>query len=180
MTCAGRYCWKERPSVTRANTHTPDSALAEGLATAWLTTDLRPETRIALAGLGTLTTVEPGEVLTREGEPNDNVGIVLRGRIALRLRVPERGTVTILTVEPGDLVGWSALVPPHRASSTAVALVPSELALFDGAALRDALARDARLAAEVYPLLLNALARRLEGTRLQLLDLFSQRWVEPW
>jgi CRP/FNR family transcriptional regulator, cyclic AMP receptor protein len=105
---------------------------------------------------------------------------VLRGRVALRVRVPERGNVTILTVEPGDIVGWSALVPPHRASSTAVAMVSSDLVLFDGAALRAALADDAQLAAQVYPLLLNAVARRLEGTRLQLLDLFSQRWVEPW
>jgi CRP/FNR family cyclic AMP-dependent transcriptional regulator len=155
-------------------------AVADSLAGAWLTAGLRDETRLALADLGRVVTVEAGEMLTREGEPNETVGIVLRGRIALRVRVPERGTVTILTVEPGDIVGWSALVPPHRASSTAVALVPSDLVLFDGNSLRAALASDAQLAAEVYPLLLNAVARRLEGTRLQLLDLFSQRWVEPW
>ena len=165
--------------MTGADPNRP-AAVADSLAGAWLTTELRLETRLALADLGRLAGVEAGAVLTREGEPNDTVGIVLRGRIALRLRVPERGSVTILTVEPGDIVGWSALVPPHRASSTAVALVPSDLALFDGAALRMALAEDAQLAAEVYPLLLNAVARRLEGTRLQLLDLFSQRWVEPW
>jgi CRP/FNR family transcriptional regulator, cyclic AMP receptor protein len=165
--------------VTGTNTNSRH-AIADSLAAAWLTTELRPETRLALADLGRLAAIEAGDVLTREGEPNDNVGIVLSGRIALRLRVPERGNVTILTVEPGDVVGWSALVPPHRASSTAVALVPTELALFDGAALRDALGRDQQLAAEIYPLLLNAVARRLEGTRLQLLDLFSQRWVEPW
>ena len=33
----------------------------------------------------------------------------------LRVRVPERGPITILTVEPGDVVGWSAVVPPFRA-----------------------------------------------------------------
>jgi CRP-like cAMP-binding protein len=71
-------------------------------------------------------------------------------------------------------------VPPYRATSTAVALAPTELAHFDGPALRTALAADSDLAAELYPVLLNAVARRLEGTRLQLLDLFSDRWVEPW
>jgi CRP-like cAMP-binding protein len=119
-------------------------------------------------------------VLTREGEPTEALGIVMVGRVGLRLRVPERGAVTILTVEPGDIVGWSALVPPHRASATAVAIVPSEVALFDGPALREALTTDSQLAAELYPAILSAVARRLEGTRLQLLDLFSQRWVEPW
>ena len=37
---------------------------------------------------------------------------MVTGRVALRVRVPERGPPTILTVEPGDVVGWSALVPP--------------------------------------------------------------------
>ena len=88
--------------------------------------------------------------------------------------------VTILTVEPGDIVGWSAIVPPFRATSSAVALTPVELALFDGRRLREHLERDQQLAAGFYPLVLRAVARRLEGTRLQLLDLFTQRWVEPW
>jgi CRP-like cAMP-binding protein len=83
-------------------------------------------------------------------------------------------------VEPGDVVGWSAIVPPYRATSTAVALTDSELAVFEGEKLREALAADDKLAAQLYPVLLQAVARRLEGTRLQLLDLFSQRWVEPW
>ena len=35
-------------------------------------------------------------------------GVVIKGRVALRTLVPERGMVTILTVEPGDIFGWSA------------------------------------------------------------------------
>jgi len=154
--------------------------LDENLAAAWLTHQLEPRTRIALAELGRLVSLAAGEVLMREGEAADQLSIVLEGRIGLRMRVPERGQVTILTVEPGDIVGWSAVVPPFRSTSTAVALADTELAVFEGEALRAALAADARLAAEIYPILLNAAARRLEGTRLQLLDLFSQRWVEPW
>lgn len=157
-----------------------DHRLDQNLAAAWLTHDLDTHTRIALAELGKLVHVPAGEVLTREGEPADNLAIVLEGRVGLRVRVPERGQVTVLTVEPGDVVGWSAIVPPHRATSTAVALVGTDLAVFDGAALRAALAADAQLAAKFYPVVMNAIARRLEGTRLQLLDLFSHRWVEPW
>jgi CRP-like cAMP-binding protein len=154
--------------------------LDENLAAAWLTHELEPHTRIALAELGRLVALPAGEVLIREGDPSDVLAIVLEGRIGLRLRVPERGQVTIMTVEPGDVVGWSAIVPPYRATSTAVALVYTELAVFEGERLRDALTTDQTLAADLYPVLLNAVARRLEGTRLQLLDLFSQRWVEPW
>lgn len=152
----------------------------ENLAAAWLTRDLRPRTRIALAELGQITSVAAGEVVFREGDLSTFLAVVLEGRIALRLRVPERGQVTIQTVEPGDVIGWSAVVPPYRATSTGVAMADSQLAQFDSAVLRAALAADDALAAELYPVLLAAVARRLEGTRQQLLDLFSQSRVEPW
>jgi CRP-like cAMP-binding protein len=124
--------------------------------------------------------VPAGSVLMREGETNDVMAIVLEGRVSLRMRVPERGQVSIVTIEPGDVVGWSAMVPPYRATSTAVVLADTELAQFDGPRLRELIAANAELGAQLYPVLLKAVARRLEGTRLQLLDLFSQRWVEPW
>ena len=156
------------------------SALGDMLALAWLTQGVRAHTRATLSRLGEMRVIPAGEVLMREGEPSDFLAVVLSGRVALRVRVPERGPVSILTVEPGDVVGWSALVPPYRATSTAIALTDTELAYFDGQTLRGALADDDGLAAELYPVVLSAVARRLEGTRLQLLDLFSQRWVEPW
>ena len=159
---------------------TPGPRLDENLAAAWVTHALSAATRVKLAEIGHLVPVDAGEVLMREGDPSDFLAIVLEGRVGLRVRVPERGQVTILTVEPGDVVGWSAVVPPYRATSTVVALVRTELAHFDGPTLRAKLAADPELAAELYPVLLNAVARRLEGTRLQLLDLFSHRWVEPW
>ena len=154
--------------------------LDENLAAAWLTHELDEHVRIELAELGELVTLPAGHVLLREGEPAEWLSIVLEGRVGLRMRVPERGQVTILTVEPGDVVGWSAVVPPFRATSTAVVLADTQLVRFKGEALRAALATNPHLAAQLYPQLLNAVARRLEGTRLQLLDLFSQRWVEPW
>lgn len=125
-------------------------------------------------------TYDAGEELLHEGEPTRQLAIVRSGRVALRLRIPERGPTTVLTVEPGDVIGWSAVVPPHRATSTVVALVPTEVLLIDGAALRDALEADPETAAAVYRSLLEALARRLTGTRLQLLDLFTVPEGEPW
>ena len=64
------------------------------------------------------------------------------GRVALRTLVPERGMVTILTVEPGDVVGWSAVVPPHRATSTGIAIEPVTLLELPGERLRQLLRAD--------------------------------------
>lgn len=152
----------------------------DALAGTWFGSRLPAVARERLAPHIQTAEYDAGAEILREGEPMRSLGIVLTGRVALRLRVPERGPTTILTVEPGDVVGWSAVVPPHRASDTAVALLPTELLLIDGAALRAELSADPELAAPVYLSLLEALARRLTGTRLQLLDLFTVTGSEPW
>jgi CRP/FNR family cyclic AMP-dependent transcriptional regulator len=133
-----------------------------------------------IAELGRLVTLETGRILLREGDPTTHLGIVRSGRVALRAQVPGRGAVTFLTVEKGDIFGWSAVVPPYRATSTAIAVEPSEALLFEARALRDALERDDELAAALYPRLLRSVARRLEATRLQLLDLFGTGEGQPW
>lgn len=152
----------------------------ESLAGTWFGSRLPASARERLEPHLRIATYAVGAEILREGEPMLHLGIVLTGRVALRLRVPERGTTTILTVEPGEIIGWSAVIPPHRASDTAVAILPTDLLLIDGAGLRAELAADAELAAPVYLSLLEALARRLTGTRLQLLDLFTVSEVEPW
>lgn len=143
----------------------------------WFGAGLSPETQARLASLARLEHVPAGTEILHEGELTDDFGIVLSGRVALRMLVPERGMVTILTVEPGDIVGWSAIVPPHRATSAAIAIEPVELLMFDGERLRAALRSDHALAASVYPRVLQAVSRRLAATRLQLLDLFAREEI---
>jgi CRP-like cAMP-binding protein len=152
------------------------------LSSGWFGAGLSPHAVSRLAACGAaIRTYATDSVLMREGEAADPFGIVSSGRVALRLLVPERGMVTILTVEPGDIVGWSALVPPFRSTSTAVTAEPSRVLTFDGRALRSALREDADLAATVYPRLLEAVARRLTATRHQLLDLYAREAdVVPW
>jgi CRP-like cAMP-binding protein len=120
-------------------------------------------------------------ILLREGDDTGVFAIVTRGRVALRMRVPERGPVTILTVEPGDVVGWSSLVPPHRSTSTAVTVEETRLLVFESRQLRALLESDVALAATLYPRLLEAIGRRLSATRQQLLDLYAQQMDPvPW
>lgn len=153
-------------------------AVVTALAAGWFGSGLSPHARSQLAYSAALRPYRASEVILREGDPTDPFGVVAAGRVALRLLVPERGEVTIMTVEPGDVVGWSALVPPYRSTSTAVAIEPTTLVAFDVGELRRALREDAELAATVYPRLLEAVARRLGATRHQLLDLYSQQ-AEP-
>lgn len=124
--------------------------------------------------------LDPGVTFMREGEVTQSLTIIIRGRVALRMRIPERGAVTILTLDPGDLVGWSAIVPPYRATTSATTLEPTELGVFDAAELRELLASDAELAAAFLPPVLQTVAARVAATRDQLLDLFRGVGVDPW
>jgi CRP/FNR family cyclic AMP-dependent transcriptional regulator len=124
--------------------------------------------------------LEPGAAFMHEGEPTQLLGIVIRGRIALRMRVPERGAITILTLDAGDIVGWSAIVAPFRATTTATMLEPTELAVVDADELREMLAADHELAAVFLPRVLETVAARLAATRDQLLDLFHAAGIDPW
>ena len=156
------------------------ASLVAVLNSTWFASGFAPGIQTRLAELSRTFTAEPGEELFREGDESQVLGIVIKGRVALRTRVPERGDFTILTVEPGDVYLWSALVPPYRATSTAVAIEELEAITFEGAALRAALREDAELAQALYPRLLVAVARRLNATRVQLLDLFAAEQVRTW
>ena len=136
--------------------------------------------RSRLAGIAHIRAAEPGTVLLREGDPTAELGVVLEGRVALRVHVPGRGPVTILTVEGGDIFGWSAVVPPYRSTSTAVAVERTEVIVFEAEALRQLLLEDEDVAAAVYPRILRSVARRLEATRTQLLDLFAPSGEMAW
>ncbi len=60
------------------------------------------------------------------------------------------------------------------------AIEPVEAIAFDGPPLRAALREDPVLAQALYPRLLVAVSRRLNATRLQLLDLFAAEQVRTW
>jgi len=136
--------------------------------------------RRRLAAAMTRLDLDAGETFMHEGDVTASLAIIVRGRVALRLRVPERGPVTILTLDPGDIVGWSAIVPPFRATTSATTLEPAELAILDAEVLRRLLDTDCEVAQAFLPPVLETVAARVAATRDQLLDLFRGAEVDPW
>lgn len=155
------------------------SALTDLLGSTWFGADLSVETRARLAAVGHLVDLPDGAIVVREGSPCEEMGIVIHGRIALRMALAGGHDRTILTVEPGDVFGWSAVMAPGVATSSCVAVGRTRVVLFDGVDLRFALAIDRDLASVVYQRLLACVIRRLLATRIQLLDLYRPR-TEPW
>lgn len=149
------------------------SALDLLLGGTWFVADIPAPARRRLAALASLVDIADGHVVLEEGMRCRELGVVVEGRLAIRLRLPGGDDRTILTLEPGDVFGWSAVLEPATATSTVVAVGPTRAIVFDGERLRSALGTDCELAAVVYQRLLSTLARRLVATRIQLLDLYA-------
>lgn len=133
---------------------------------------LSPQSLAGVIAMGRAMTVAPGSCLFREGEQNPDVFLLLAGRIDLSMTVPGRGPCRILTLGPGELIAWSAVVGNGTMTCTAMCLEECRLIAIRSALLETAIADDRRLGYEFMKMMASALARRLLATRLQLLDLF--------
>ena len=123
---------------------------------------LAPNTRTRHAALGRIVDLPKGHVVIHQGTPSQDLGLLVSGRIALRLGLPGEQDRTIQTLEVGDVFGWSTLLPSAIATSTGITLAPSRAILFEGSSLRTAIAIDYELATAIYQRLLACVARRLE------------------
>jgi CRP-like cAMP-binding protein len=117
--------------------------------------------------------VPAGEVLFQEGATHPWVYLIVSGDVGLEMCVPARGCSRILTLGPGDLLVWSALLGTGRMTATAVALTPTRLLAIPAQALRELCEQDPAFGYQWMRATAEALARRLLATRLQLLDLYA-------
>lgn len=88
----------------------------------------------AVSALGQSLQVDAGHVLFRLAEPAERVFLVLRGRLTLTLPMQIRGREEDVLIEerlPGETLGWSGLIPPHRFTLNATAVTASELLAFE-------------------------------------------------
>ena len=116
--------------------------------------------------------VSAGHILFEADGSADAFYIVVEGRIGLELTSPGKDPMVIQTLGPGDLVGVSWLLQPHRWNWRARAMVDSELVAFDAEVIRSAMEQNRDLALEVLGVVSGELAVRLHRTRVQLLDLY--------
>lgn len=113
-----------------------------------------------------------GQRLIVEGQRADRCWLIRTGRILLDSQVPGRGDVVVQSIGPGDLLGWSWLVPPYRWHFGAVTAEPVQAIEFEAAGLAEIADADPRFGRELTLLMFEALLGRLQATRARLLDLY--------
>jgi CRP/FNR family cyclic AMP-dependent transcriptional regulator len=127
-----------------------------------------------LAAISSIRTFRENEEIFHEGDKSDCLYLVLEGRVALEIHVPNRGRSRILTVEPQDMLGWSGItdVVPRR-TLTARGVCDGKLICIDAPKLNRACEQNHDLGFVVMHHVANVIAGRLMATRMQLLDMFS-------
>ncbi len=112
---------------------------------------LKHENIAALADAASEQVVDAGHVFFREGDTLEQFFLLLEGAVAIVIELPDSNEtqpvsgqllgafhnrdVVVSTVGPGDVFGWSGLVPPPTTTAKAKALSPCRVLAFDCPAL---------------------------------------------
>ncbi len=116
---------------------------------------------------------DAGQFIFREGEEAHQFYIIRGGKVALEIFSPERGSIIIDTLESGEVLGWSWLVPPYQWRFDARASELTRAIALDGKCLRKKCEQHHDLGYELLKRFADIMAQRLDATRLQLMDMYG-------
>lgn len=126
-----------------------------------------------IAGCGSNVQFAQDAYTFHEGEQANQFYIIRHGRVALETASPQADSLTIETIEAGEVLGWSWLFAPYRWHFSGRALEPVRAIALDGACLRDKCDRDHDFGYAIMQRFAAIIVERLHATRLQLLDLYA-------
>jgi CRP/FNR family transcriptional regulator, cyclic AMP receptor protein len=115
-----------------------------------------------------------GEYIIREGQVANKFYLIRTGRVALEIDVPARGAIRVQTTGPGEILGWSWLISPFRWHFSGIAVMDTRAIALDGECLRNKCDKDSVFGYEMLQRLAQVMESRLEATRLQLLDMYTE------
>ena len=126
-----------------------------------------------LAGLTTAIAVPAGYRFFEEGGQARRFWLLTSGRVALDLAIPGRPRLIVETLTTGDLMGVSWVSAPHEWQYGAEAVEPTGAYQLDGAAVIGLCDSDPRLGYQLFARLMRVAARRMQASRIRMLDLYA-------
>jgi len=134
---------------------------------------LEPHHLNLLTGCASNILFEKGHHLFREGGEANQFYLIREGTISLEVFSPQHPSLAVETVEAGEVLGWSWLVPPYRWRFGARAVEPVRAVALNGKCLRAKCEKDTHLGYELLRRTVEIMGQRLEATRFRLVDLYS-------
>ncbi len=118
---------------------------------------------------------EAGQYLFHEGDPANEFFLIREGRVALDVVAPGQPPLVFSTLEEGEVVGASWLVPPYRWMSDARAATQTRALGIDAECLRRKCEEDHDFGYAMMKRFLPVFVQRLHATRLQMFDVYRKR-----
>jgi CRP-like cAMP-binding protein len=134
----------------------------------------KPQHLDLIVGCASNVRFDPGQFLLREGEEANQFFMLRQGKVALEIYGAERGPIVISTLGEGDILGWSWLISPYQWRFDARAMELTRAIAFDGKCLRGKCEEDHDFGYELLKRFTAIIVKRLEATRVQLLDIYGQ------
>lgn len=128
-----------------------------------------------LAGCAQNVHFRPDELLFQEGQPAQHFYLVREGRVAIQLHELAGGANILDTVDAGEVLGFSWLVPPYRWVFDARATMDTRAVSFDAECLRAKCDADPAVGYVLMSRVALVMHQRLEAARVRLLDLYGQK-----
>jgi len=148
---------------------TLDAVIAESPVFAGLT----QEQLEFIAGCAQNVHFEEGQQIAKRGDAADIFYLLRMGEVALDVDVPNKNSVRIDTIEAGQVLGWSWLIPPYQWTYDVTATELVRAVSFDGACIRGKCESDPALGYALLTRFSQVIVGRLQATRLRLIDIYG-------
>lgn len=135
--------------------------------------DMVDEHIAAIAGCAKNMQFPAKEKIYAEGDPADRFLIIQKGHVAIDMETVHRGILTVHTVGPGEVLGWSWLFPPYEWHYNARAVEDTKAIALDAQCIRRKSDEDPALGYELMKRFSAVMLSRLEATRMQLMDIYD-------
>lgn len=113
-----------------------------------------------------------GDYLVHDGDAEDSFFLVRAGRVAIELSVHHQPTV-VATLSPGEILGWSWLVPPLKWHFDARAVELTRVLRFDGRCLREKCEQNPALGFEIVKRCAADMEQHLYQAWHQMVDVYG-------
>ncbi|NLP11104.1 cyclic nucleotide-binding domain-containing protein [bacterium] len=137
--------------------------------------DLDPQFIELIVGCASNRRYPKNNYLCKQGEEANDFFLVREGRVAIEIPIQQNHPIILQTVEEGDILGWSWLLPPYFWHFDARAEQDVRVIALDGRCIRAQCESNQALGYEMLKRFAQIMEKRLEATRLQLLDVYGKK-----
>jgi len=136
--------------------------------------ELNDEQLKILADMCYLEVFETGECLTRQGRTQEKIYLIEDGLVGIYLELGPMNQRQLQSASNFEVVGWSAMLPPYRASATCKAIETSKVLAFNGKELVSLCERHPDIGCKVHRGLASLIAVRLHHAFTQLMGVTGE------